>query len=50
MEKHITDERTGLRYELIGDIYYLEGDKALEIKQEPIGVWVAAAFVMHKHS
>ena len=39
MEKHITDERTGLRYELIGDIYYLEGDKALEIKQEPIGVW-----------
>ena len=39
MEKYITDERTGLRYELIGDIYYLEGDKALEIKQEPIGVW-----------
>ena len=26
MEKYITDERTGLRYELIGDIYYLAGD------------------------
>ena len=26
MEKYITDKRTGLRYELIGDIYYLAGD------------------------
>ena len=26
MEKYITDERTGLRYELIGDIYYIAGD------------------------
>ncbi len=26
MEKYITDERTGLRYEFIGDIYYIAGD------------------------
>ena len=39
MEKYITDERTGLRYELIGDIYYLAGDDEPEIEQEPIGIW-----------
>lgn len=39
MEKYITDERTGLRYELIGDIYYLAGDDQLEEKCEPIGIW-----------
>ena len=46
MEKYITDERTGLRYELIGDIYYLAGDdqpeeekSEPEKKPEPIGVW-----------
>ena len=37
MEKYITDEHTGLRYELIGDIYYLAGDDDPEI--EPIGIW-----------
>ena len=37
MEKYITDERTGLRYELIGDIYYIAGDD--ESEEEPIGVW-----------
>lgn len=37
MEKYITDERTGLRYELIGDVYYLAGDD--EPEEEPIGVW-----------
>ncbi len=37
MEKYITDERTGLRYELIGDIYYIAGDD--EPEEEPIGVW-----------
>ena len=24
MEKYITDERTGLKYELIGDYYFIE--------------------------
>ena len=37
MEKYITDERTGLCYELIGDIYYIAGDG--EPEEEPIGVW-----------
>ena len=39
MEKYITDEHTGLRYELIGDIYYLAGDDEPETKQGPIGIW-----------
>lgn len=39
MEKYITNERTGLRYELIGDIYYLAGDDEPETEQEPIGIW-----------
>ena len=46
MEKYITDEHTGLRYELIGDIYYLAGDNQPEEeksepekKPEPIGIW-----------
>ena len=39
MEKYITDERTGLRYELIGDIYYLAGKDQPEEKCEPIGIW-----------
>ncbi len=38
MEKYITDERTGLRYELIGDIYYLAGDDLPE-ECNPIGIW-----------
>ena len=37
MEKYITDERTGLKYELVGDYYLLAGDE--EPEQEPIGVW-----------
>ena len=39
MEKYITDERTGLRYELIGNIYYLAGDDQPEEEYEPIGIW-----------
>jgi len=39
MEKYITDERTGLRYELIGGIYYLAGDDEPETEQELIGIW-----------
>lgn len=37
MEKYITDERTGLKYELVGDYYLLAGDE--EPEQKPIGVW-----------
>ena len=39
MEKYIIDERTGLHYELIGDIYYLAGDDQPEEECEPIGIW-----------
>ena len=38
MEKYITDERTGLRYELAGDYYYLAGDDEPE-EYRPIGIW-----------
>ena len=37
MEKYITDEHTGLKYELIGDYYLIAGDD--EPEQEPIGIW-----------
>ena len=39
MEKHITDERTGLKYELVGDYYLVVGDDEPEQEQEPIGIW-----------
>lgn len=37
MERFVTDERTGLKYELVGDYYLVAGDD--EPEQEPIGVW-----------
>ena len=37
MEKYITDERTGLKYELIGDYYLIAGED--EPEQEPIEIW-----------
>lgn len=37
MEKFITDERTGLRYELVGDYYLIAGED--EPKGRPIGIW-----------
>ena len=37
MEKYITDERTGLKYELVGDYYLIDGEN--ESEQEPIGIW-----------
>ena len=37
MEKYITDERTGLKYELVGDYYLIAGDD--EPEPEPIGIW-----------
>ena len=37
MEKFITDERTGLRYELVGDYYLIAGEN--EPEGRPIGIW-----------
>ena len=39
MEKYITDERTGLEYELVGDYYLIAGDDKPEERQTPIGIW-----------
>ena len=38
MKKHITDERTGLKYELVGDYYLIAGDDEPE-EEQAIGVW-----------
>ncbi len=38
MEKYITDERTRLKYELVGDYYLVVGDDEPE-EDQPIGVW-----------
>ena len=38
MNKYITDERTGLKYELVGDYYLVAGDDEPE-EDQPIGVW-----------
>ena len=37
MEEFITDERTGLRYELVGDYYLIAGED--EQEGRPIGIW-----------
>ena len=37
LARFITDERTGLEYELCGDYYIIAGDD--EPEREPIGVW-----------
>ena len=37
MEKYITDERTGLKYELVGDYYLIAGDDEPE-EERPIGI------------
>ena len=38
MEKYVTDERTGLKYDLIGDYYLIAGDDEPE-EDRPIGIW-----------
>ncbi len=38
MERFVTDERTGLRYELVGDYYLIAGDDEPE-EDRPIGIW-----------
>lgn len=37
MKKYITDERTGLKYELVGDYYLIAGDDEPE-EREPVGI------------
>ena len=37
LAKFITDERTGLKYELCGDYYIIFGED--EPEREPIGIW-----------
>ena len=37
MEKFITDERTGLRYELVGDYYLIAGED--EPEGRSVGIW-----------
>ena len=38
MERFITDERTGLKYELVGDYYLIAGNDEPE-EDQTIGVW-----------
>ena len=38
MERFVTDERTGLKYELVGDYYLIAGDDEPE-ENQAIGVW-----------
>ena len=35
MDKYITDERTGLKYELVGDYYFIAGDDEPEERHIP---------------
>lgn len=37
MDKYITDERTGLKYELVVDYYFIAGDD--EPEERPNGMW-----------
>lgn len=49
LAKFITDERTGLQYELCGDYYIVAGED--ELGREPIGIW-GQRYLTHikKHS
>ena len=37
MDKYIIDAHTGLKYELVGDYYFIAGDD--EPEERPIGIW-----------
>lgn len=37
MEQYITDEHTGMEYELVGDYYLIAGEN--EAEELPIGIW-----------
>jgi hypothetical protein len=38
METYVTDERTGLKYELVGDYYLIVGEDEPE-GTHPVGIW-----------
>ena len=38
MERFVTDEHTGLKYELVGDYYLIAGEDEPE-EREPVGIW-----------
>ena len=38
MERFVADERTGLKYEPVGDYYLIAGDDEPE-EERPIGIW-----------
>ena len=44
LPKYKTDERTGIKYELIGDYYFIAGDDEEPGDNRPIGKWG----MMHK--
>ena len=39
LPKYKTDERTGIKYELIGDYYFIAGDDDEPEDNQPIGRW-----------
>lgn len=39
LPKYKTDERTGIKYELIGDYYFIAGDDEEHEDKRPIGRW-----------
>lgn len=39
LPKYKTDERTGIKYELIGDYYFIAGDGEEPEDKRPIGRW-----------
>ena len=38
MERFVTDEHTGLKYELVGDYYLIAREDEPE-EREPVGIW-----------
>ncbi len=51
MEKYITDPRTGLDYELVGDYYLIAGDD--DPDPQPLGLWGRRRLTYlkdHRHS
>ncbi len=38
LKNYIMDDRTGLKYKLVGDYYFVTGDNEPE-EERPIGVW-----------
>ena len=49
MQRFITDERTGIRYELIGDYYYpcLTVEESSSLSKETLFERTQASFILH---